>query len=153
MINKLFNRWIPLATGAPRPQYLAAILQPFCGVPQLRSVGVAQINQWVFQNIAYRPDVVDQWAPAQQTLSQRYGDCEDQEILKRALLIDRGYTDDQLNMIIVNDIIARQQHALLLVQDRFILDSRTYHVLLQENVHDYVPIKAYSQTNTWIFGQ
>lgn len=150
---KLFGKWVPVFPEGPRPQYLEAVNQPFSGVPELAAATLAQVNQWVFKNITYKPDVDDYWSTAEQTLKSRYGDCEDIAILKRAILQQNGYQDDQLVFLIVNDIIVHQLHALLLVDNRFILDSRTYHVLPHEQVQDYVPIKAYTTTQTWTFGQ
>jgi predicted transglutaminase-like cysteine proteinase len=153
MIDKLFNRWIPLLVGGPRPQYLAAT-NPTTNLPLIKG-GIEQINYWVYRNVAYKPDNIDEWSPAEVTLQRRYGDCEDLALLKRALLLAQGYKEDDVIMLIVYDLISRQDHALLLVNSSnrwYILDSRTPTVLRQEQVQDYTPIKGYTRHQTWIFG-
>lgn len=112
-----------------------------------------QILTWVRENITYTRDVGDNWQTPNETLVRKAGDCEDFCILMRALLINAGFDSSKIWMMIGNDLIAKEAHAVLVFEDKFVLDQRCSKVLLLEMYMDFTPVLAYSDKKAVIFGR
>jgi hypothetical protein len=54
------------------------------------SMQVVEGYEWVRRNIAYLADTIDYWQSANETLSKRTGDCEDQAILLASIIGELG---------------------------------------------------------------
>ncbi|MCJ2074372.1 transglutaminase-like cysteine peptidase [Methylobacterium sp. E-016] len=92
--------------------------------------------------------VVDRW----DFPDDGFGDCEDYQLLKRRMLIERGLTRRALRMTVVIDDIG-EGHAVLMVRtDRgdFILDNKTNTILSWRNT-GYAYIKREGQDGrAWV---
>lgn len=125
-----------------------------------RSEQLRQVNTSVNHAITFAEDTrtygqADYWASAQETLRRGRGDCEDYAIAKMQILRAAGVPSRDLHLVIVRDLVRRQDHAVLAVRngDRFvILDSNTDRVLQADDVVDYRPIMTFSSEGTWIHG-
>ena len=161
----MFKSWIPLPMNSPSPKFLGAINDslPF---PSLLRQGVTcflggnagafeEVNAWVNQAIQYTNDPTDDWQKPSDTLTLGTGDCEDYCLLKRALLIERGFTDAELMMVVGFDLDVRQEHAVLLGQydnDWWVMDNRTASVMRSNSFEDFHPTKGYKALDSYIFG-
>lgn len=114
---------------------------------------LAEVNDWVNRTV---PQVDDQtlydrvewWAVA----DERGGDCEDLALLKRKLLIERGWSPDQLLMAVVREWNG-DGHAVLLVRtDRgeFVLDNKNG-MIVAWNDTPYQWIKRQSRERPFIW--
>lgn len=112
----------------------------------------AEVDLWVNRNIRYQREPIDVWALPRETLGRGFGDCEDFAILKRALLLAAGRADGDIAMVIVNDLIARQPHAVLMV-DGLVLDSFNSLHLPVSKVRDYTPIMAFCGERRFTYGR
>jgi predicted transglutaminase-like cysteine proteinase len=86
--------------------------------------------------------IVDRW----EFPDDGMGDCEDYQILKRKMLVDRGLPRRAMRMTVVIDELG-EGHAVLTVRtDRgnFILDNKTM-AILPEDQTGYVFVKRESQ--------
>jgi predicted transglutaminase-like cysteine proteinase len=118
------------------------------------------VNAWVNHAIAYMPDVpnygvADYWGTARESLTRGHGDCKDYAIAKMELLRALGVASDDLYLVLVKDLVRRQDHALLAVRldGRFVvLDSGYDGVMDSDDVRDYRPILTYSGARTWVHG-
>ena len=118
------------------------------------------VNAWVNHAIAYMPDaanygVVDYWGTARESLTRGRGDCKDYAITKMELLRALGVPSDDLYLVLVKDLVRRQDHAILAVRldGRFVvLDSGFDGVMDANDVRDYRPILTYSGARTWVHG-
>ena len=66
-----------------------------------------------------------------------------------------GVPSRDLHLVIVRDLVRRQDHAVLAVRTAngfAILDSNTDKVLRSEDVVDYRPIMTFSSEGSWIHG-
>lgn len=119
--------------------------------PPLKPTAVHEIDQWVQRKVLYQGEAVDHWSPPQVTLDRGFGDCEDIAILKRALLLRYGVADARIFFLLVNDLIARRAHAVLLVQDDGwkIVDSCNSLTLPVEQVADYTALEAMQGGKRW----
>ena len=110
----------------------------------------------LFVNHAVRPmtdmdhwNVVDQWDYP----IDGYGDCEDYALLKRRLLIEKGFPRQALLMTVVLDTHGEGHAVLTLATDRgdFILDNLTDRIKPWEET-GYRFVKRQSQTdpNVWL---
>lgn len=125
-----------------------------------RAEQLRQVNSWVNHAITFSEDrrtygKADHWASAQETLRRGRGDCEDFAIAKMQILRAAGVPLRDLNLMIVRDLVRRQDHAVLAVRTEAgfaILDSNTDRVLRAEDVADYRPIITFSSEGAWIHG-
>ena len=104
------------------------------------------------QNRWGRPDV---WSTAAETLRSGRGDCEDYAIAKLQMLRRAGFSDRDLYLVIVKDLVSRQDHAVLVVRAEGrmrVLDNGTDRVLESEALHDYRPILTFASYGTWTHG-
>lgn len=127
---------------------------------QRRTDQLQAVNIWVNARIRFTNDSsekrgADHWAGASETLHRRRGDCEDYAIAKMKLLEAVGVPRDEMFLVVVNDLVRRADHALLVVrhgEKMLVLDNGTDEVLDTRNVGDYRPIFSYGYSGTWIHG-
>lgn len=137
---------------------------------QLRQAGVTgglgeretleRINRWVNRRITYKPDssrgvANDYWATAEQTISRGQGDCEDYAILKMQMLIAAGIAPDRVKLVLLRDLVANADHALLLVQSqdgKLVLDNMTDRLYDGRTSQDVRPILSFSGSRRWVHG-
>jgi len=101
------------------------------------------VNAWVNRAIAYAADPRDHWQGPIETLRRKTGDCEDYAILKRAILIARGWPASRLALVVGDDLIRRQAHALLWA-DGQLWDSLSDHPIMPaELAGDFIPHFAF----------
>lgn len=152
---KIFGNWVGLPfTPLIHRKFLNAMGEP---MPNMHRNNLKVINVAVNRNVTYVPDPTDQWQTPQETMKLRKGDCEDYVLLKRAMLLNKGWRSDQLVMLIAKDLLMRQDHALLLVLDGdriWMLDNFHDRVIDALKPLDYLlPIVALSEPSCWAFGR
>ena len=99
-----------------------------------------------------RPDV---WSAANETLNSGKGDCEDFAIAKLQMARRAGFEDRDLYLVIVKDLVSRQDHAVLVVRAAgrmLVLDNGTDQVLDSDAIRDYRPILTFASRGTWTHG-
>ncbi len=114
---------------------------------------LVEVNQQVNDEIVARSDAdiygrVEYWS-----LPNTSGDCEDFALLKRKLLIERGWTAGSLLMTVVRDE-AGEGHAVLTVRTSkgdYLLDNRRDEVLLWNEVpYTFVKRQSYLDPLAWM---
>ena len=87
---------------------------------------VGYINRAI--NLAIKPAIDPYvWQSALETLSAGSGDCKDYAVAKYLALREVGFTEDDVKLVIVRDILARQDHAIITIRlngDWLVLDNR-----------------------------
>lgn len=143
----------PVPMPHPDKRWLAVKDEPvFVKVtPPLPSGAVHEIDVWAHGKVEYRRDPFDEWSPPEVTLRRGCGDCEDIVILKRALLLRYGVPDERIYFLLVRDLIAREAHAVLLVDDGGwkIVDSYNALTLPVGEVQDYQALEAMQGEQRW----
>jgi predicted transglutaminase-like cysteine proteinase len=97
----------------------------------------------------------DVWSPASLTLSRGRGDCEDYAIAKMAMLRRAGFSDRDLYVVVLKDLVRRADHAVLVARadgHMYVLDNGTDRVMDSESVADYRPILTFASNGTWTHG-
>lgn len=119
------------------------------------------VNSWVNHRITFMSDIrstgqVDRWSGAAETLSRGVGDCEDYAITKLQLLKALGFSEDDLYLSIVKDLVRRADHAVLVVRvdGRFVvLDNNVDRLVDPQEVADYRPVITYAASGkAWLHG-
>ena len=118
------------------------------------------VNRYVNRRVQFVDDErrfgrADVWASADQTLSAGKGDCEDYAIAKLQLLRRAGFSDKDLYLVIVKDLVSRADHAVLVVRAAgrmYVLDNGTEALLDSEAIRDYRPILTFAANGTWTHG-
>lgn len=114
------------------------------------------INTFFNRIVTYRLDETaynkpDYWATPLEFLTHA-GDCEDYAIAKFVSLLELGYDNDDLRIVVVHDVLRNFAHAVLAVRqgDEFIfLDSLQDGLLSAEQVPQYVPEYSVNLTSGW----
>jgi predicted transglutaminase-like cysteine proteinase len=118
------------------------------------------VNRYVNRRVQFVDDQrrfgrADVWTSADQTLISGKGDCEDYAIAKLQLLRRAGFSDRDLYLVIVKDLISRADHAVLVVRaagGMHVLDNGTESLLDSESMRDYRPILTFAANGTWTHG-
>jgi predicted transglutaminase-like cysteine proteinase len=119
------------------------------------------VNSWVNHRISFMSDIrstgqVDRWSGAAETLNRGVGDCEDYAITKLQLLKALGFSEDDLYLSIVKDLVRRADHAVLVVRvdGRFmVLDNNVDRLVDPQEVADYRPVITYAASGkAWLHG-
>lgn len=116
------------------------------------------VDNFINASIDYAAELRDNWASPTETWDRGRGDCEDYAVLKRALLLRHGFSDDRIWLLLVDDVLARCDHAVLLVHDdRWrILDCRKSlagGALPVEQVQDFTALEAMQGNERWKYGE
>lgn len=114
---------------------------------------LGEINRAI--NLAIRPvsdmaqyGVPDYWSSPLATLAAGAGDCEDYAIAKYAALRAAGIAASDMRLMIVDDRLAREEHAVLAVrfEGRWrILDNRTLIMVEDTQMRHALPLFALDQ--------
>ena len=118
---------------------------------------LSRINLAVNTLVPYRadgwqPGRKDQWASPLQSIANG-GDCEDIAILKYISLMELGFAEKQLRLVVVKDKSSGKGHAVLAVNVKgrqFILDSLTDKVMAEREVTSYLPLYSISGKRRWL---
>lgn len=109
-----------------------------------------------FNSLPYKTDQAlhqrsDYWASAGEFIREG-GDCEDYAIAKYRALVDAGYDARQLRIVLVEDTITREPHAVLAARlgaQTFILDNQRNEVLNDSDLGHYRPIYSINEIGVW----
>jgi predicted transglutaminase-like cysteine proteinase len=140
-------------TGAPA--HFAATLKGFAAIEQLELV-----NNFVNHRVQYEDDAkrfgrADVWSSANDTLRSGRGDCEDYAIAKLQMLRAAGFSQRDLYLVIVRDLVRRADHAVLVAraaEHLYVLDDGTDEVLDSKSVPDYRPVLTFASYGEWTHG-
>lgn len=109
-----------------------------------------------FNSLPYRSDAalyrsVDYWSSAGEFL-RHGGDCEDYAIAKYRALVDSGFPISDLRVVLVEDTITKEPHAVLAAQlDRviYILDNQRSEVVRDRDLGHYRPLYSLNELDVW----
>ncbi len=116
-----------------------------------------KINSTINALVEYRadgwqPGRKDQWASPLESIANG-GDCEDIAILKYISLMELGFSERNLRLVIVRDMATGRAHALLAVNLKgrnYILDNLSNEVRPERNVKTYLPLYSISGKSRWL---
>jgi predicted transglutaminase-like cysteine proteinase len=89
---------------------------------------IGHINRAANLAIRTTKKYVEQWTSPLQTLANGVGDCKQYAVLKYVALNEAGYRADRLRILVVEDKITREAHAVVAVSSDgqwMVLDNRT----------------------------
>jgi predicted transglutaminase-like cysteine proteinase len=118
------------------------------------------INRYVNGKVRFVDDErqygrADVWSSANNTLRRGRGDCEDYAIAKIEMLRSAGFSERDLYLVVLKDLVRRADHAVAVVRSgehMYVLDNGTDELLDSESVSDYRPILTFSAYGTWTHG-
>ena len=119
------------------------------------------VNRYVNDRVQFIDDRkqygrADVWSAAADTLTRGRGDCEDYAIAKLQMLRRAGFSDRNLYLVIVKDLVSRGDHAVLVVRaagQMYVLDNGTSKLLNSEEIRDYRPILSFAAAGgAWTHG-
>lgn len=109
------------------------------------------LNRWIYRLDSENFNVEDYWASPIEFLS-RSGDCEDYAIIKYVSLKALGFKVKDLRIVVVQDVVRDQPHAVLAVyldRDILIMDSLFEDVLSHTVLTFYRPYYSVNETTRW----
>lgn len=118
------------------------------------------INAFVNRRVRFTDDRQeygrsDVWSTANSTLRRGRGDCEDYAIAKIQMARAAGFSDRDIYLVVLRDLVRRADHAVAVVRSEgqmYVLDDGTDRLLESEAVSDYRPILTFSAYGTWTHG-
>jgi predicted transglutaminase-like cysteine proteinase len=131
---------------SPAMQALLAIIAK--GADSTGRIRLGLINRAV--NLAIRPlnnstprEVRDHWNDPLTTLMAGHGDCKDYAIVKYAALIEAGIAERDLSVVILRDLSASEDHAVVAVRldgTWVVLDNRWLALVRDVNIRRVIPL-------------
>ena len=150
-------RWHSVEHGRPSGAagHFATALTSYSPVEQLKAV-----NHYVNRRVEFEDDQrhfgkPDVWSSANETFRSGRGDCEDYAIAKYQMLRTAGFSDRDLYLVIVRDLVRRADHAVLVARaagHMFVLDNGSDEVLDSETISDYRPVLTFASSGEWTHG-
>lgn len=127
-------------------------------LPPIERLGA--VNRYVNRRVHFESDEqqfgrADVWSAADSTLRSGRGDCEDYAIAKLQMLRTAGISDRDLYLVILRDLVRREDHAVLIVRAAgrmLLLDNGTDQLLDSADVSDYRPILTFASYGEWTHG-
>lgn len=121
---------------------------------------IEAVNAWVNSRIAFADDRQihgrnDLWSGGAESIRRGRGDCEDYAIAKMQLLRAIGFSDNDLYLTIVKDLVRQSDHAVLVIRqdgEFLVLDNNTNLILKSSQVVDYRPIFTFAAGRSWVHG-
>ena len=118
------------------------------------------VNWYVNRRVRFQDDEAhfgraDVWSSANETLRSGRGDCEDYAIAKMQMLRNAGFSDRDLYLVIVRDLVRRADHAVLVARAAgrmVVLDNGTDELLDSASVSDYRPVLTFAAYGEWTHG-
>lgn len=115
-----------------------------------------KVNRMINYARAYKTDFrnfgkIDHWTTPAEFLNSA-GDCEDFAITKFFSLMELGFTNNQMRIVVLDDRRRGIPHAVLSVKlngQTYILDNVVEHLLRHEDVAHYRPIYSVNLTTRW----
>lgn len=110
------------------------------------------VNQVRYQSDRSRYGADDHWATPAEFLGQS-GDCEDYAIAKYISLRHLGWDEGSLRIVVLNDELRRELHAVLIVFHGgtvYVLDNQAPEVLDHRSIRHYRPIFSINSV-AWFF--
>lgn len=118
------------------------------------------VNRYVNANVSFVDDSkqfgkADVWLTASETLRRGRGDCEDYAIAKMQMLRAAGFSDRDLYLVVLKDLVRRADHAVLVARAGshfYVLDNGTDALLDSDEISDYRPVMTFAASGSWIHG-
>ena len=140
---------------SPRVTAWRAKVETLQTLPPVRQLD--EINRFVNNVMPYLTDsenydgVTDYWAAPIEFL-RRSGDCEDFAIIKFVSLLHLGFSNEQMRIVVVMDVLRNLPHAVLSVQidgKNYILDSLLDVVIEDTHLSQYKPQYSVNRDRRW----
>lgn len=117
---------------------------------------INEINVFVNEIVPYLEDsdnygASDYWASPLEFMDNA-GDCEDFAIMKFVSLLELGFTNDQMRVVVLEDSLRNVAHAVVAVRlegENLILDSLFSVVLNDTQITQYIPQYSVNETTRW----
>ena len=115
-----------------------------------------EVNSFINDIVPYREDsanygLSDYWASPLEFL-RHAGDCEDFAVIKFMTLLELGFDNDDMRIVVVTDTVRNIGHAVLAVDFEgrtYIMDSLFDVVVGQEGLRQYRPEYSVNLTHRW----
>jgi predicted transglutaminase-like cysteine proteinase len=114
------------------------------------------LNRFINLRATHREDIdnyrkSDYWTTPKEFLAS-HGDCEDFAIIKFFSLLELGYSNDQIRLIVVKDVQRNLPHAVVSVtvgDQTYIMDSLFHEPVPHQYVLHYEPVYSVNLTTRW----
>jgi predicted transglutaminase-like cysteine proteinase len=144
------------ACSAPAARLLSIVeaAQPRAGRSRFSSVNAA-VNAAVRYTSDYaRHGVADHWSAPLETLAAGQGDCEDYAIAKFVALREAGVAAADLRLLLVRDLMSRQDHAVLAARQDgswLVMDNRWDALMEPAALARFMPLFALDHDGVKLF--
>ena len=111
-MTPVFGRYVPVAAPKTEAGWDQVKADRLAADPCPDAADPGSVNAWVNEQVNYQLDPNDWQTPAQ-TLAALSGDCKDYAVLKRAILLAKGFAEESMFLVVGMDMQANAQHAVM----------------------------------------
>jgi len=110
-----------------------------------------EVINFLINLYVYKSDIDGEWKTPNDFLAHG-GDCEDYSIAKYFALIELGWDEKDLELVLVFDIERGMYHAVLAVtlgSSTIILDNASQFIGVEQRFSKYIPVLGMTKTEAW----
>jgi predicted transglutaminase-like cysteine proteinase len=145
-----FGRYVPIAAPKTEAGWDAVKAHRLGADPCPAAADAAAVNAWVNDQVDYLLDP-NIWQAPSQTLACRTGDCKDYAVLKRAILLAKGFAEESLFLVVGMDMEANEQHAVMWTADG-VMDNMKDDLLSPVDLEEvFEPVFALSEKQSFFY--
>ena len=146
-----FGRYVPLPAHKAEAGWDSVKGHRLAHDPCPNEADAAAVNAWVNQQVTYLLDPASWQTPAE-TLAKRTGDCKDYAVLKRAILLAKGLPEDELFLVIGQDMVMRELHAVMWTSGG-VMDDMKDDLLSPDDLEEvFEPEFAFREGQSFVYG-
>jgi predicted transglutaminase-like cysteine proteinase len=146
-----FGRYAPLPAHKAEPGWDGVKTDRLAADPCPQAADAAAVNAWVNQQVTYVLDPAN-WRTPSQTLAKLTGDCKDYAVLKRAILLAKGFAEDELFLVVGQDLVMNELHAVMWTADG-VMDDMKDDLLSPDDLQSvFTPEFAFREGQSFVYG-
>jgi predicted transglutaminase-like cysteine proteinase len=146
-----FARYVPIPAHKAEAGWDSVKTDRLDEDPCPEAVDAAAVNAWVNQQVDYLLDPAS-WQTPSETLGKLTGDCKDYAVLKRAILLAKGFAEDELFLVVGQDTVMNELHAVMWTSDG-VMDNFKDDLLSPDDLEKvFTPEFAFREGESFIYG-
>jgi predicted transglutaminase-like cysteine proteinase len=150
-MNPDFGRYVPLQAHRAEPGWDTVKTDRLAEDPCPAAADAAAVNAWVNQQVNYLLDPAE-WQTPSETLAKLTGDCKDYAVLKRAILLAKGFAEDELFLVVGQDMVMDEEHAVMWTADG-VMDNMKDDLLSPDDLETvFTPQFAFCEEESFVYG-
>lgn len=146
-----FGSYVPFPSHTAEPGWEGVKADRLPEDPCPGCADAQAVNVWVNQQVRYLLDPASWQTPAE-TLARLTGDCKDYAVLKRAILLAKGFAEDELFLVVGQDMVMNEQHAVMWTADGVMDNFKDALLSPDDLLTVFLPEYAFREDQSYFYG-